>query len=111
MASVANRLSNLERRVPQADLPMPEVTRVEHDVHLHSVSQAEGEVGSHAHGGCSVDAVSMENQQAFGSEILVQQGSRSRYISEGFLARVIEKVRPQRGTPSVQRRLISRLTT
>lgn len=95
MAGVASRLSDLERLIPS----MAPATG--QSVHTGSVnpsrsSRKETDAASHAHEGCSVDAVSMENQQAFGNEILVQRGSRSQYFSEGFIARVIEKVRRQR---------------
>lgn len=92
MAGVASRLSNLERLLPATPATPENLTRLNESRNL-VVSPTGVPSSTHAHEDCSVDAVSMEHRQAFGNEILVRRGSRSQYFSEGFVARVIERVR------------------
>lgn len=93
MAGVANRLSNLERLLPSMQPVTVGATQAAEDGYHQRVTPKEDASPAETHEHCSVDAVSMEHRQAFGNEILVQRGSRSQYFSEGFLARVIERVR------------------
>jgi hypothetical protein len=92
MAKVASRLSDLERLLPSVQSTAGEESQVIGSSHPTAALAIQGSSG-HEREDCSLHTASLEHRQAFGDEILVRRGSRSQYFSEGFLARVIERVR------------------
>jgi len=92
MAKVASRLSDLERLLPSVPSTAGEEPQAIGSTHPTASLAIQGSSG-HEREDCSLHTASLEHRQAFGDEILVRRGSRSQYFSEGFLARVIGRVR------------------